>query len=160
MTKSILLDDPHLPRERPSPYRQLSDRLAEVGQPPVGPNATGEVVNDLLFELMQAGGVSALDRAAWDELRQVERRLVVDFLMYEVPITDLAAALAQLAAIEMPVAPPDHRALAVLPPDLARIVMPGAVDGGPEPGPVPAAGTVPLQLDIGPLEVDVFKVLE
>jgi hypothetical protein len=157
MTNTVLVEDRHLPRDEPSPYRLLSERLVAAGFPPLGPNATAADVNDVLFDLMQAGGVGVVDRAAWDALRRLPERLVQDFLMYAVPPNDVATAAARIASIAIPVAAPEWRGLAAVPPDLSRISLPSAPARGADPGPPPIERVV---LDIGPLQVNVFAVLE
>jgi len=68
------MKDPLFQWDGPFPY----DVLATVG---VTPDSTMQQVNDASFDLM-AQGMTPKVRAAWDELRLVRRRLVVDFFLY------------------------------------------------------------------------------
>ncbi|HEX2300998.1 MAG TPA: hypothetical protein VHH34_21230 [Pseudonocardiaceae bacterium] len=72
-----MLTDPQSGREGGCPY----DLLAAAG---VGPNSSMKEILDASFLLMEQGRWSPQVRAAWDELRTVERRLAVDFLRYDV----------------------------------------------------------------------------
>ena len=56
------------------------DALAPAG---ITPNSTMKQVKDALFDLMTQGPVSHEARAAWDELRITQRRLLVDFFLYQ-----------------------------------------------------------------------------
>ncbi len=61
------------------------DALAPAG---ITPESSMREVRDASFDLMARGLMSSEVRQAWDELRTVDRRQVVDFLLYPV---DLAA---------------------------------------------------------------------
>lgn len=67
----------------PFPY----DVLAKVG---ITPGSTMKQINDAGFDLMSKG-MEIEDRAAWDELRLVRKRFVVDFFLYQTDQTDWAA---------------------------------------------------------------------
>lgn len=73
--------DPWTLWDGPFPY----DVLARAG---ISPASTRQEVLDASFSLMAAGEMSAVERQAWDELRNAERREVVDFFLYS---CDLAA---------------------------------------------------------------------
>jgi hypothetical protein len=77
-----MLKDPQANRDGGCPY----DVLAEAG---VGPNSSMKEILDSSFLLMEQGRWSPEVRAAWDELRTVERRLAVDFLHYDVDTGDV-----------------------------------------------------------------------
>jgi len=66
------------------------DVLAPAG---ITPESTLQEVRDVSFELMAAGRMTAEVRRAWDELRSLPRRLLVDFLLYPVDLpAEIAAA--------------------------------------------------------------------
>lgn len=49
----------------------------------ITPDSTMEQMRDVGFDLMeQPGGITKAQRHAWDTLRKVETRLVVDFLSW------------------------------------------------------------------------------
>lgn len=77
-----MLTDPQAGRDGRFPY----DLLAEAG---VGPGSSMEEIRDASFLLMEQGRWSPEVRGAWDELRMVERRLAVDFLLYDVETGDV-----------------------------------------------------------------------
>lgn len=56
------------------------DALAPVG---ITPNSSIKEVTDASFELMAQGLMTPEVRAAWDELRIKQRRLIVDFFLYQ-----------------------------------------------------------------------------
>jgi hypothetical protein len=86
--------DPQAGRDGGCPY----ELLAEAG---VGPGSSMKEILDASFVLMEQGRWSPTVRAAWDELRSVERRLAVDFLRYDMDIGTEAASARQavLAAL-------------------------------------------------------------
>jgi hypothetical protein len=70
------------------------DALAPAG---ITPHSSAAEVLDASFELMARGLMTPEVRQAWDELRAVERRLVVDFFYYEIDLeTQIAAATREL----------------------------------------------------------------
>lgn len=69
------MKDPLLNWNGSFPY----DVLSVVG---IDPDSTMQQVNDASFDLM-AGGMSQEERAAWNELRLIDKRLVVDFFLYQ-----------------------------------------------------------------------------
>ena len=79
-----MLNDPLADWDGPCPY----DALAEVG---VGPRSTMDEIRAASFAL-QASGRFGVARSAWDRLRIVERRLLVDLLLYDVDISDAPPA--------------------------------------------------------------------
>lgn len=89
-----MLTDPQASREGGVPY----DLLAGVG---IGPSSSMKEILDASFLLMEQGRWSPEVRRAWDELRTIERRLAVDFLLYDVEVgTETAHARpAALAAL-------------------------------------------------------------
>jgi hypothetical protein len=157
MRKSFI-KDPDLPWDGVFPYDQLRRRLREAGAPPIGPASTAQAVRDCLFDLMQAGPVDQLDRAAWDELRQTHRRLVADFFLYCLPEPDWDEFRGRLAELEVPVIYPDFRQLADLDPDYSRIPPPSPRAPDQPPGdysPVtPGAG-----IDLGPVKGSLLRIL-
>lgn len=68
--------DPLTQWDGPFPY----DVLDTVG---VGPDSSMSEVRDASFDLM-ARGMTQEERAAYDELRLVKNRLVIDFFLYRV----------------------------------------------------------------------------
>lgn len=90
-----MLTDPQAGRDGGFPY----DLLAEAG---ITPSSSMKEIRDASFLLMEQGRWSPEVRAAWDELRMVERRLAADFLLYEVDVGAEAASTRQavLAALE------------------------------------------------------------
>jgi len=80
-----LIKDPYLSWWGDFPYDRLNAALARLGRPILGPSSTAKEVHDAYFDLMAAGPPAGEDRVAWDELRLLERRLLVDFFLYEVP---------------------------------------------------------------------------
>ena len=69
------------------------DALAAVG---ITPASSMAEILDASFELMMQGLMSAAVRQAWDELRSTERRLFVDFFLYQL---DLSAEMARAAEV-------------------------------------------------------------
>jgi hypothetical protein len=70
------------------------DALAPAG---ITPHSSAAEVLDASFELMARGLMTPEVRQAWDELRAVERRLVVDFFYYEIDLeAQIAAATLEL----------------------------------------------------------------
>lgn len=115
-----LLRDPDLPWDGPFPYDYLAERLAAIGAAPIGPDSPAEVIKDAFFDLMAGGPPPQDARIAWDALRRIEDRLVIDFFLYEAE-TDIDGALVRLARTEPPVELPDFRELAAEAPD-ARLL--------------------------------------
>jgi hypothetical protein len=81
-----MIQDPSTMWDGPFPY----DELAPAGITPQ--SSHDQVVNDAPFTLMTSGLLTARSQRALDELRDLERRLVVDFLLYDV---DLPAEIAR-----------------------------------------------------------------
>lgn len=77
-----MFKDPLLRWSGPFPY----EALALAG---ITPDSTQRHILDASFDLMAEGLMTPERRQAWDELRLVSRRLVVDFFLYPV---DLPAA--------------------------------------------------------------------
>lgn len=89
-----MLKDPQANGDGGFPY----DLLAEAG---IGPSSSMKEILDASFLLMEQGRWSPEVRRAWDELRTIERRLEVDFLLYDVDIGTEASSARQavLAAL-------------------------------------------------------------
>ncbi|APY85771.1 hypothetical protein DCW30_26675 [Streptomyces alfalfae] len=85
-----MIKDPEAGREGPFPY----DALAPAG---VTPWTTHADMRDVSFELLARHLMTPVTQQAWDELRGVRRRLLVDLLLYDV---DMEAEL-PLAAAEI-----------------------------------------------------------
>jgi hypothetical protein len=82
-----LWKDPYLPWSGDFAYERVGERLRQAGQPGIGPASTAREINDALYDLMLAGGDDrARDRRAWDDLHYLDRRLLLDFFMYQGPI--------------------------------------------------------------------------
>ncbi|MEU6992693.1 hypothetical protein ABZ953_18815 [Streptomyces sp. NPDC046465] len=83
-----MIEDPSPDGGGPSPY----DVLAPAG---VTPWTTHKDMRDVSFELLARHLMTPATQQAWDEVRGVRRRLLVDLLLYDV---DLAAELPLAAA--------------------------------------------------------------
>jgi hypothetical protein len=83
-----MIRDPLLRGSGLCPY----DALEAVG---VDPDTPTSAILEASFELMARGRMTPEVRRAWDQLRHPDRRLTVDFLLYDV---DLDAELARLRA--------------------------------------------------------------
>jgi hypothetical protein len=87
-----MLKDPLTRWHGPFPY----DVLERVG---ITPAASLRQVLDASFALMEQGGMTPEARQAWDELRLVPRRLLVDFFLYSLdPAAEIARARRALEA--------------------------------------------------------------
>lgn len=78
-----MLKDPLTQWNGSFPY----DVLAGIG---ITPASTMREILDTSFDLMAAGQMTPEVRRAWDELRIADRRMVVDFFLYQI---DLAVEL-------------------------------------------------------------------
>ncbi|MGH3784979.1 MAG: hypothetical protein ACRDRG_00135 [Pseudonocardiaceae bacterium] len=74
-----MLKDPQAGEDSGSPY----DILAEAG---VGPSSSMQDIRDASYHFMEQDRWGSEVRGAWDELRTLERRLAVDFLLYDIDI--------------------------------------------------------------------------
>ncbi|MFF1376238.1 hypothetical protein [Streptomyces sp. NPDC058308] len=83
-----MIEDPSPDGGGPSPY----DVLAPAG---VTPWTTHRDMQDVSFELLARHLMTPATQQAWDEVRGVRRRLLVDLLLYDV---DLPAELPLAAA--------------------------------------------------------------
>jgi hypothetical protein len=108
-----MLKDPTTAWDGPFPY----DVLAVVGVTPQLPHAG---VLDVSFELLAQGLMTPETRKAWEELRLPQRRLLVDFFLYDVELApEIAAAQAAVDdELRRPGAPPEAAAALELPPSL------------------------------------------
>ena len=160
--RTSLVKDPHLPWDGPFPYDHLSARLAQSGARPVGPESTATEIKDSFFDIMGTGQVEHADRVAWDALRRLDERLVVDFFMYEVPTADAESVAADIAACTVPVWLPDFRRIADVAPDFSVLAAPAQIDVGhlPPPIDVPAAEVAAGPIHIGPVPLDLLRLLE
>lgn len=80
-----LVLDPHLPWSGSFPYDCLNARLQEIGHGGIGPASTAREITDSFFDLMQDDGTTQEDQLTWNELRRLDRRLLMDFLLYHLP---------------------------------------------------------------------------
>lgn len=89
-----MLKDSHTSGDGAAPY----DLLAVAG---VGPSSSMKEIRDASYLLMEQRRWTPEVRRAWDELRMVERRLAVDFLLYDLDIgaETASARRAVLAAL-------------------------------------------------------------
>lgn len=159
----VLVKDPHLPWTGPFPYEHLSACLRACGAALIGPASTAGQVRDAFFDLMAGGQPSNAARAAWDSLRQIDQRLVIDFLMYELPSCDLDEIAEALAACDMPVHVPDFGMLAAaLPPDALSLLAPERVTdvAAPPPYAIPVSMLTVPPVDLGPVPFDILTILE
>ena len=83
-----------------SPYEVLSD----AG---ITPASSMKEILEAAAELIESGLWTPLKRAAWDELRTIERRLWVDFFRYPATIDEVVAAFTDLCGPEPAVPMPD-----------------------------------------------------
>jgi hypothetical protein len=158
----VLFKDPRLPWPGDFPYERLDRSLQEVGHPGVSPDSTGTEVKDALFDLMAKGAASPEARLAWDELRHSERRLVLDFLMYEFEAEEGSGWSEAVWELPMPVWMPDFRELADGEPEYEKAVpVPASFDS------LPALGYARIDenmlaappVDIGPVSVNDVAIL-
>jgi hypothetical protein len=137
-----MLRDPCSSWPGPFPY----DVLAPVGVTPALPHAE---LLDVPLELLSQGLMTPDRERAWDELRRLDRRLFVDFLLYELdPATDFPAARAAVDhELQHPGEPPEVGAALSVPADLvaglaAEVRLP-PLAAAPEPDAVPELPTMP-----------------
>lgn len=116
----LWIDDPDFPWPNGYPYGRLSERLRAAGLPEVGPETPARAINDLLFDLMGGGRIEPAIRTAWEELRHLDRRLLVDFFLYQLEQGDTTAP----EDLPCPVETPDLTALADVPPDFEALIPP------------------------------------
>jgi hypothetical protein len=76
-----MFKDPLLRWSGPFPY----DSLAPAG---ITPDSTTREILDASFDLMAQGRMTPEVRQAWDELRRIPQRLVVDFFLYPVDVPE------------------------------------------------------------------------
>jgi hypothetical protein len=87
-----VIKDPLTAWDGPFPY----DELAPVG---VTPEVSHAAMADVSFELMTRRMMNSRTQKAWDELRTMRRRLLIDLLLYDVdPAEELGRARTALAA--------------------------------------------------------------
>jgi hypothetical protein len=159
---TLLIKDRHLPWDGPFPYDDLAAHLRACNATPIDPASTAQQIRDSFFDVMAAGRSVAEARAAWEVLRQLDERLIIDFFLYEAPAGDVDQLLDALSAYEVPAMLPDFRDLADVPPDRSVLHAPEHIDLGPDPGPLPIPPSA-LELppvDIGAVEVDLLAILE
>ncbi|GDY31983.1 hypothetical protein [Gandjariella thermophila] len=80
-----MIKDPLTVWNGPFPY----DALAPAG---ITPRSTQAEVEDASFTLMTRRLMNPVTQKAWDELRDVRRRLLADFLLYDVDPADFDEA--------------------------------------------------------------------
>jgi hypothetical protein len=134
-----LIRGPSLPWDGAFPYDTLSGALVKRGCPPVTTESTIAGIKDAFFDLMGPQSDPS-ERAAWDQLRIPESRLVVDFFLY--PVDD-DHSLDFLESVEMPVYLPDFR-------ELVRME--------PEPRPDAPILNDPPPLDLGDVPLDLLAL--
>lgn len=168
MTKSneesgtILVKDPDLPWPNEFPYDRLSKSLRDKGHAGIDSSATGQQIKDLLWELMAHGAVDREAREAWDNLRKVECRLPIDFLMYSLECGNGDLASEALWELPMPLQMPDFCDLADGEPAYEKMIS--LPESFPVP-PLPEAAALELDMfivdpvNIGPATVDTFEIL-
>lgn len=114
-----MIKDPSASWDGPFPY----DVLAPAGVTPWTIHAD---MRDVSFELLARHLMTPVTQQAWDELRTVRRRLLVDLLLYDVDLeTELPLAAEELAHLMSsfpepaePAEPPETP----VPKDRARLV--------------------------------------
>lgn len=125
-----MLFDPFMAWPGAHPYGVLNGRLT-LSSYRLDPQSSAQEVNNAAFDLMMGGALSYEERLAWDELRDPERRFLVDFFMYCVPGED-GALVSCIADLEAPVAMPDFRAWGDVPADLDALALPPLIEGTAE----------------------------
>ncbi len=115
------------------------DVLAPAG---VTPETTHKDMSAVSFKLMARRMMTQRARLAWDELRMIQRRMLVDFMLYDIDLTAEIAAARQAAERELADAgepPADQQAFALHPEllhELLEELRTGLTETVPEP-PVP-----------------------
>lgn len=159
--ENLLFKDPDLPWPSDFPYDRLNRRLRESGRPGLDPSSTSQHIKDALFDLMSKGPVSPEDRLAWDELRLLERRLLLDFLLYTFEPAGGEVWSDALWELPMPLQMPDFRELANDEPDYENIIsLPSSFDTSSAPGParIDAELLAGGAVDIGPVTLNLAKI--
>lgn len=154
---SRLLEDPLFPWQGANPYEQLSERLKKVNHSGVTPSSTAKEINEVLFDLMAAGFVTAEDRLVWDELRHSGQRLLIDFFMYPLPAGDDSAWDVPMRELPLPIQMPDFFRLAAVPPDYGKAIsLPPSFELEPDLRlvPVGASDIESQPLDIGAIDYE------
>lgn len=85
-----MIKDPRLCWDEEFPY----DTLAVAG---ITPHSTQDEVRRANFDLMRKRALTPQARQAWDELRDQERRMIADFLLYDLDVDAEIAASAEAA---------------------------------------------------------------
>lgn len=124
-----MIKDPGLSWDGEFPY----DALAAAG---ITPRATQDEVRRASFTLMRKRMMTPGARVAWDELRIPERRMITDFLLYDLD-ADAEIAAATAAAQRDLNGPDGARPVCALSvtaelwdePDADRLLPPDAADG-------------------------------
>jgi hypothetical protein len=161
-SRTILIKDPDLPWPNEFPYDRLSKSLREKGHAGLDSSSPLQQIKDSLWELMGHGPVDRESREAWDNLRKVESRLPIDFLMYSLECGDGDLASEALWELPMPLLMPDFCDLADGEPAYENMMS--LPESFPE---TPLPGAAALELDmflvdpvnIGPATVDAFEIL-
>lgn len=139
--RRVLFKDPRLPWPGDFPYDRLAAALERSNAPSVGPQSSGREIYDAFFHLMSDGSASREERAAWDALRVHERRLVLDYFLYDVPPLPDNVFEPEHWQLPMPVELPDLLRLVAEPPD------PAALDEPEKPPAVPLPEPTDEELD-------------
>lgn len=152
-----LIKDPDLPWGGEFPYDRLDRKLRESGYPGLDPSATNQQVKDILFDLMAKGPISAQDRLAWDELRLLERRLLVDFLMYGFRGAQSDVWSDEVWDLPMPLHIPDFSLLADVEPAYEKILtVPSSFEA-----PAPIATHIEAEVQaVSPVDIGSINVNE
>jgi hypothetical protein len=157
----LLFKDADLPWPGEFPYDRLNRTLQDAGWPGLYPSSTGQRVSEAMFDLMTKGPVSREDRLAWDELRLLERRLLLDFLMYTFGCAGDDLWSDRLWDLPMPLLMPDFRRLADNEPDYDKVIsLPSAFDA-PTPSPMSIDSELSVfpAADIGPVSLNEEEIL-
>lgn len=143
------------------PYEVLTTALEAHGHRAVTPDSTTLEVKDALYELM-AAHQSAADalrtRTAWEQLRRIESRLVVDFFLYEMAEATPDQLANALVGLELPVSMPDFTPLAAVP--VEPPPPPALIVAEPPGGLARRLAVERTPLNLGPLETDVLRIQE
>ena len=157
-----LFRDLHMPWPGEFPYDLLNRRLRTSGFEEVGPESSAKAIGDAFFDLMTVGRPSQEERLAWDHLRLQEKRLLVDFFLYQVESSGEDVLSQSLWDCAPPIWHPDYLALADVPVDMSQVQeSPMRSVSGSRPGPLQVEpDMIPeVPVDIGAIRLDINILL-
>ncbi|GAA2041510.1 hypothetical protein GCM10009839_49970 [Catenulispora yoronensis] len=114
-----MIRDPLAEWDGPYPY----DELADIG---VTPDYTHKAMGEVTFTLMTQSKLSGRARQAWHELNDLQNRLLIDFLLYDVDLVgEIQAARGRTAPEPVELDEPPRLAGAT---ELPREMLTGLAD--------------------------------